>query len=178
MSSAAMKWARAQRVEHRGLTFLIATLAAVADSRGQTWRAQGTLAEQMAVSERSVRLWLQALEKLGVIQRARRSKGRGLGRSSDLIRLRLDRQFTLTRPTVRAILQPANPAACNGVSGASYNRQNLHLQPANPAGDKLRGSTEGRKIGSQEKLAQDSKSALGAPGGEKPTLLVVNGGRK
>lgn len=175
MSSAAMKWARQQRVEHRGLTFLIATLAAVSDSRGQTWRMQATLADQMAVSERSVRLWLLALEKLGVIQRARRSRGRGLGRSSDLIRLRLDRQFTLTGEAVRAILQPAKPAACNLTPSDTYNRQNLHLQPANAAGDKDRDQSR-VEISTQEKLDSISQSALRAPG-EKPTLLVVNGGR-
>lgn len=92
MSSVAMKWARQQHIEHAGLAHMVSVLAAVADARGQTWRAQLTLADDMAVTERCVRRYLRALEKLGVVQRAHRSNGRG-GRSSDLIRLRLDRPF-------------------------------------------------------------------------------------
>jgi hypothetical protein len=178
MSSAAMKWARRQSIEHRGLVHLVATLAAAADARGQSWRAQGTLADQMAVSVRSVRLWLLALERLGVIQRIGRSRGRGLGRSSDLVRLRLDRQFTLTREAVRAILQPAKAAACNANVQASdnaatetYNRQTAHLQPANAAGDKV--SDQQKVVINQGEQPQDHQSAQRGKAG----LRVLDGGR-
>src|SRR6185503_11569505 len=115
MSGAAMKWARQQRIAHAGLTHLVSTLAEVADGKGATWRSQASIAERMALTDRCIRKWLRALELLGVIQRAHRSNGRG-GRTSDLIRLRLDRQFTLTRNAIRAILQPEQRAGRNEVS--------------------------------------------------------------
>jgi hypothetical protein len=166
MSSAAMKWAREQRIAHAGLTHLTGTLAAFSDEKGVTWRSQATLAERMAVTERCVRRWLRALEKLGVIQRAHRSNGRG-GRTSDLIRLRLDRQFTLTREAVRAILLPEQRAGKNEVS---YRNKTSFL-PEQRAGEK--GSDPLKvEMGTQEGLEPISQSAQWGAG-----LRVVNGGR-
>lgn len=132
MSSVAMKWAAVQAVQHPGLSHLVSVLAAVADKKGQTWRSQLTLAQQMAVTERCVRKYLRALERLGVVQRAHRSNGRG-GRSSDLIRLRLDRQFTITKEAARAILQPEQRSGRK----PSSNRNNTPFQPEPRSGDKV-----------------------------------------
>lgn len=170
MSSAAMKWAARQAVQHQGLSHLVAILAAVADKRGQTWRSQLTLAQQMAVTERCVRKYLRALERLGIVQRMHRSNGRG-GRSSDLIRLRLDRQFTITREAAIAILQPEPRSARN----QSSNRNNTPFQPEPRSGDK---DSDQQKlvITTQGDVTPSSQSAQrGAD--RKPKLAIVNGGR-
>lgn len=170
MSSRAMKWAQQQIVANEGLAHLLNVLAMAADRHGCSWRSQLTLAEQLAVSERAVRQRLAALAMLGIIQRAHRSNGRG-GRSSDMVRLRLDRQFTVTKAVARAALQPANSAG----SKQSSNRQISSFQPADSAGDKV---SEQLKVESyQEKHPQSLQSAQRARTGEKPTLAVVNGGR-
>jgi hypothetical protein len=170
MSSAAMKWAAQQTVQHPGLSHLLSILSAVADKRGQTWRSQLTLAQQMAVTERCVRKYLRALERLGVVQRAHRSNGRG-GRTSDLIRLRLDRQFTITKEAARAILQPEQRS---GKNPSSY-RNNTPFQPEPRSGEK--GSDQQKEVIYQEEHPQDSQSAQRAEGGERPSLRVIGGGR-
>lgn len=169
MSSVAMKWAAGQSVQHQGLSHLVSVLAAAADKRGQTWRSQLTLAQQMAVTERCVRKYLRALERLGILQRAHRSNGRG-GRSSDLIRLRLDRQFTITREAAQAILQPEPRSARNH----SSNRNNTPFQPERGSGDK--DSDQLKVVITQEEQPQDYQSAQRAAD-RKPTLAVVNGRR-
>lgn len=165
MSSAAMKWARRQTIAHSGLRNLVTTLAVAVDKTGCTWQSQATLAADMSVSVRCVRYWLGALDTLGLVQRAHRSNGRG-GRTSDLIRLRLDRDFTITREGARAVLQAARGAGRN----PSSKRQKLHFQQAPGADDQ--GSDQLKEVlATQEDLAQVSQSALGR------TLRVVNGGR-
>jgi hypothetical protein len=170
MSGNAMKWAREQHIAHAGLKYLVDVLAMDVDSRGFTWRSQLNLAEQLAVSERAVRQRLAALEKLGVIQRGHRSNGAG-GRSSDVIRLRIDLQFTITKATAKALLQPAKSAG----SDPNPNRQISTAQPANSAGDK--GSDQLKsEIATQEPLELSPQSALRV-GGRNATLRVLNGGR-
>lgn len=171
MSGPAMRWALTQRVANPGLTQLIAALARIADKKGCSWRAQATLAEELAVSERTIRLRLAVLEKLGVIQRAHRSNGRG-GRSSDLIRLRLDCQFTITKATARAVVEQVSSIGRK----ASSNRQISTFQPANSAGDKGREQLH-QEEGTQGKLEPIYQSALRGTGARPPALSVVNGGR-
>jgi len=163
-----MKWARQQRIEHSGLAHMVSVLAAVADARGQTWRAQLTLADDMAVTERCVRRYLRALEKLGVVQRAHRSNGRG-GRSSDLIRLRLDRPFTVTKGAARAVLQPEQFSG----SSRSSNRTITTVQPEQCSGDK--DSDQLEKIVYQEEQTLEVGNTREATVG--PALRIVNGGR-
>ena len=172
MSSAAMKWAQNEvRIAHPGLTHLVNTLAKAADDKGASWKSHATLAEIMGGSRHTVRKWLSALEKLGIIQRAHRSNGRG-GRSSDIIRLRLDRPFTVSKDAVRAIFQAARGAG----SKESSKRQKTQFQAARGANDK--GSDQQKaEVANHETHPQGSQSALVAPAGEKPTLRVVNGGR-
>lgn len=163
-----MKWARQQRIAHAGLKYLVATLAATVDQQGLTWQAQATIADEMAVSLRCVRYWLDALEKLGVIQRAHRSNGRG-GRGSDVIRLSLGRQFTVTAETAAAVLQAARGAGRK----QSSKRHHAHFQPAPGADDQVRDQL--RVEDSTQQGSPDYQSAEDR--GRKPTLLVVNGGR-
>lgn len=163
-----MKWARQQRIEHAGLVHMLSILATVADKRGQSWRAQLTLADEMAVTERCVRRYLRALEKLGVIQRAHRSNGRG-GRSSDLIRLRLDRPFTITKDAARAVLQPEPLSG----SSRSSNRTITTVQPEQRSGDK--DSDQLEKIIYQEEQTLEVGNTREATAG--PALRIVNGGR-
>jgi hypothetical protein len=126
------------------------------------------LAEQLSVSERAVRQRLSVLEKLGVIQRAHRSNGAG-GRSSDMIRLRVDLQFTITKATAKAMFQPAKSAGSKSIP----NRQISTAQPANSAGDK--GSDQSRLEISTQEGTPDYQSAEGKS--RKPTLAVLAGGR-
>ena len=168
MSSAAMKWAREQRFEHSGLAHMVRTLAAAADKRGATWRSQSTLAEEMALTGRCVRRYLRALEKLGVLQRAHRSNGRG-GRSSDLIWLRTDLPFTVTREAARAVLQPEQLSA----SSRSSNRTIAPFQPEQMSGDQYSDQ-------SRVDIYQEDQGLVGGNTREaapSPALRIVAGGR-
>lgn len=102
MSSIAMKWARGQQVRGpAALKSLVNAIAARADNRGAAWCSQATLAADMSVSERYVRQLLPILERLGLITREVRSRGRA-GRATDMIRLALDGAFRITADAVRA----------------------------------------------------------------------------
>ena len=168
MSSAAMKWARQQTVAHAGLRSLVTALAVAVDSNGCTWRAQATLADDMAISIRCVRYWLAALDRLGIVQRAHRSNGRG-GRGSDLIKLRLDKNFTVTREAARAVLQQARGAGRK----QSSKRHIAHFQQAPGADDQVRD-----QLKVEDTIQQGSPDPKLVEGLErKTTWRVVNGGR-
>lgn len=96
MSSAAIKWARAQRMPSGPLTTMLAAIASRADHAGMTFASQTLFAKDMGYSDRTVRKLLWQLEYLGVIKRHPRSNGK-TGRSSDRLVMQLDQQFSLSK---------------------------------------------------------------------------------
>lgn len=177
MSSEAMKWAKLQSIESGPLSRALDVLAQLANERQghSLFHSQATIAARLHCSVRTARNLLADLETLKVIQRARRSRGRGLGRTTDLIRLRTDQNFTFTKDQIRTLLQAAKVAGCNRASTGSYNRQISHLQPAETAGDRST-SDQQKEVVNQEGQPQGSQSALGVTS-DKPALRVVAGGR-
>ncbi|MEO6013933.1 MAG: helix-turn-helix domain-containing protein [Devosia sp.] len=176
MSSAAMKWAKAQTIESGPHARALDVLAKLAnENKGHSlFHSQATIAARMHCSLRTARSLLADLERLRIIQRARRSRGRGLGRTTDLIRLRMDKTFTFTRDQIKTLLQAAETASCKSLGSESYNRQVLHLQAAETAGDRIT-TDQPKKESIQEEQFLDVGNTREAATG--PTLRVVNGGR-
>lgn len=175
MSSAAMKWAKEQAIENGPLARALDVLAQLANEKksNSLFHSQRTIAARMRCSVRTARNLLAELETLTIIQRARRSRGRGLGRTTDMIRLRMDQNFSFTKDQIRTLLQAAKVAGCKSPSAGSYKRQISHLQAAETAGHD-QPLDQHQEVSNQEIEPQEYQSA---PGGRKPTLLVVNGGR-
>lgn len=175
MSAEAMKWARRQKLGIPSLNRLADALAALVNEKhnGCLYHSQRSIAERARYGTRTVRRLLADLETLGVIQRARRSRGQGRGRTTDLIRLRLDQDFTFTKDEATALLQAAKMASCNAVQPESYKRPSCHLQAAKMAGDdKLCDQPKSRTVNPREHgVVVVGTTHVGA------RLAVVNGGR-
>lgn len=171
MSGKAMKWAMEKvTIDHPGLSHLVLILAIAADKNGATFKSQATIAGEMGGSQHTVRKWLSALDQLKVIQRIRRSNGRG-GRSSDIIRLRMDRdRIVISKADIVPIFQAAHGAGCRERS----NRHGIEFQPAPGANDQV--SDQLKVVITHKEQPQDYQSAQRAAD-RKPTLAVVNGGR-
>lgn len=176
MSSEAMKWAKAQTIENGPLARALDVLAQLANAeKGHSlFHSQKTIAARLHCSVRTARNLLADLETLRIIQRARRSRGRGLGRTTDLIRLRLDQSFTFDKDQIRTLLQAAKPAACKSPLGGSYKRQLSHLQAAETAGhDQPLDQQKKRIIQQEQGLVRGEAHETPAV----PALRVVSGGR-
>jgi hypothetical protein len=83
----AVSWARRQKLENASQAAALLVLAAYADEYGRCWPSQETIALETSQSVKSVERALARLEGLGKVVRTKRSKGRGGGRRSDLIKL-------------------------------------------------------------------------------------------
>ena len=175
MSSIAMKWAKDQVIGSGPHARALDVLAQLAnEAKGHSlFHSQRVIAARMRCSLRTARSLLADLETLKIIQRARRSRGRGRGRTTDLIRLRIDQNFTFTREQIRTLLQAAKPAACKSAPTVSYKRQLSQLQAAETAGHDQ--PLDQQKKGSIQKelgvVVGNTREAVAAP-----TLRVVNGG--
>lgn len=163
-----MKWLQCQDIAHAGTSFMIQTLCMIVDRRGATWQSQLSMARIMGVGERTVRRYLAVLESLQIIQRAYRSNGRG-GRTSDLIRIRLDRNFSVSRREVRALLKAPDLAGSNSIS---Y-RPTAHVLPANLARDQVSDPLSKRFKPRELELASGTRDA----GAQRAVLRVLGGGR-
>ena len=114
MSKEARAWASRQRVDDRTLRLVLHALAWAADKgTGECRTSQADIASEAGVKERAVRYALVVLERLEIISRKPRSKGK-YGRTTDLVMLALDRNFDVSRAAVQAVrkalktpLQPA-----------------------------------------------------------------------
>lgn len=108
MSGEAIKWARLQRIGNSTLKAVVNAIALRADKHGATWVSQSALAQDLGMSDRTLRRQLVVLEALGVITRTRRSKGRH-GRASDLTVLSMHRLFNVTDKDLRAVRKNLQP---------------------------------------------------------------------
>jgi hypothetical protein len=141
MSKEALKWAASQRVDDRTLKLVIGALAFTADKgSGECRKSQAVIATEAGVKERAVRYALVVLERLEIIARKPRSKGK-YGRTTDLIVLALDRNFDISRAAIQAVRKSLQPAPRAGKS-ESCNRHGVPLQPAPRAGEYNTGDTE------------------------------------
>lgn len=161
MSSAAIKWARSQNFGSAALKSVVNIIASRADTKGATWAAQATLAQDIGMTDRNLRTHLKALEALGVIHRLPRSKGR-FGRASDLITIALHRRFDISAKELRAVREK--------LAAESSNRKKSTV----PTGRRVPGNSKGTTYGiiqggGLSGLSSDS-TAL-----KRPALAVVNG---
>ena len=125
MSSEAMKWAKRQKIANQPMKAVVRELACYADRAGACFPSQATLAADTGLSERCVRYCLADLERLGVIHRKARSKGRA-GRSTDLIVISLHRDFEISKTDIdRSRTRPAHAP-----STGTPCRLQTDLQPA------------------------------------------------
>lgn len=161
MSSAAIKWARSQNFGSAPLKSVVNALAVRVDRQGATWVSQMTLAQDLGMSDRSLRTHLKTLEALGVIVRTVRSRGRH-GRASDLIILTLHRRFDITAKDIRAVRQR--------LAEESSNRKKSTV----PTGRRLPGNS---KRTTYPIIQGGNLSGLGTGACSKPrpALAVVNG---
>jgi hypothetical protein len=145
MSKEARKWAEQQRVADPTLMAVVQAIAWYADKgTGECRSSQGALALKAGLKERAVRYALVILERLEIVSRTPRSKGK-YGRTTDLTVLALERNFDVSRGAIAAVrkslrppLQPAPRAAGTETS----NRHLVPLQPAPRAGEYNQGDQE------------------------------------
>ncbi|MER9168539.1 helix-turn-helix domain-containing protein [Mesorhizobium australicum] len=129
MSYEIIKWAR-ERALPAGPKSLLRLLADFANKKGECWPGQQRLARELGRGERSVRRWLDELERDHFIRRAPRyhSDGSG-GRNSDFIVL----CFWNTRlPAMVAAKSKATEAYRPTATGLAANHDSL---PATVAGE-------------------------------------------
>lgn len=128
MSVPAMNWAGRQQIASGSIKGVLTALAWIAGKEGTARPAQATIAKRAGLSPRSVWEALAILEQLGVISRERRSRGR-LGRTSDLITLRMHREFIITKKDI----SEARKALKEARSNSQKLREEENLQLANSA---------------------------------------------
>lgn len=146
MSKEALKWASRQRIADQTLMTVLRAVAFLADKgTGECRKSQSILSTETGLTDRAIRSSLVVLERLEVITRKPRSKGK-YGRTTDLIILSLDRNFDVSRGAVQAIrkslksaLQPERGSASKKVC----NRNQIPLQPE-------RGSREYNTVDTEE----------------------------
>lgn len=141
MSAEAMKWAKAQKLTGTAKVTLLA-LAWYANTNGEAWPSQQTLADHTGLGVRTIRRAMATLEACGAIKRRVRSQG-AAGRSSDHVEL----------PLHRTLRVPKKPRRRSVPTGQSGRMGKANSQPANlsvPTGQ------SGRGIGSdQQTLIQE-----------------------
>ncbi len=171
MSAEAMKWAKEQKLTGTAKVTLLA-LAWYANTKGEAWPSQQTLADHTGLGVRTIRRAMAALEALGAIKRRVRSKG-AAGRSSDHVEL----------PLQRTLRVPKKPRRRSVPTGQSGRKEKDNSQPANlsvPTGQ------SGRGIGSdQQTLIQEGAEGRSDTLGAEPAdaalpwtgFKVIAGGR-
>lgn len=115
MSFQAMAWAIKQEAGSISGKAILLMLANYADDKGQCFPGQDKLAQECECSIRTIRDWLDRLEKIGLITRIERRRNDGY-RTSDLIVLNLENS--------PAEFSPENGADLTGNSRRPH-RQNL-----------------------------------------------------
>lgn len=138
MSKEARAWASKQRVDDRTLKLVLGALAWAADKgTGECRKSQSVIAVEAGIKERAARYSLVVLERLEIITRKPRSKGK-YGRTTDLTILALDRNFDVSRAAIQAVrktLKPSLQPAPRAAGTESCNRHRVPLQPAPRAGE-------------------------------------------
>ena len=145
MSKEAREWMKRQRIADATLKAVVRAIAWSADKGGGECRAaQSDLAEEASMTDRAVRAALVVLERLEIVQRKSRSKGK-YGRTTDLITLSMERNFDVSRGAIlavrKALRPPLQPAPRAGKS-ETCNRHLVPLQPAPRAGEYNQGDQE------------------------------------
>lgn len=138
MSAVARKWAGHQKIADQTILAVLRALAWGADKgTGNCRKSQADLAREAGVTDRAVRAALTVLERLEIVARQARSKGK-YGRTTDLIILSLDRNFDVSRAAIRAMrksqkssLQPERGSGKRKVC----NRNEVPLQPERGSGE-------------------------------------------
>jgi Mn-dependent DtxR family transcriptional regulator len=130
MSVAAMTWAGRQQIASGSIKGVLTAVAWIAGKEGTARPAQSTIADRAGLSPRSVWEALAILEKLGVISRERRSRAR-LGRTSDLITLRLHRDFNISKKDIAEARKALKFERSN--SQSLREAENLQLAKSAPA---------------------------------------------
>ncbi|MGB3389411.1 MAG: hypothetical protein WBA88_15665, partial [Pseudaminobacter sp.] len=109
MSKEARKWAEQQRVADPTLMAVVQAIAWYADKgTGECRRSQAALASKAGLKERAVRYALVVLERLEIVSRKPRSKGK-YGRTTDLTVLALGRNFDVSRGAITAVRKTLRP---------------------------------------------------------------------
>ncbi|MDR7034515.1 hypothetical protein J2X35_003233 [Mesorhizobium sp. BE184] len=138
MSKVALDWFKHQRIGDATLKAVVRAIAWSADKGGGECRAaQSVLAAEASTTDRAVRAALVVLERLEIIRRKPRSKGK-YGRTTDLIMLALDRHFDVSKASVRAIrksLRPALQPERRSGKTETCNRNRVPLQPEPRSGE-------------------------------------------
>lgn len=134
MSNDVLNWAK--RVTAGGQTrkAVLLLLADYADEKGRAWPSQGTLAETLEMSERTVRTAIKELVEAGIIGRKARWRDDGT-RGTDILKFDMD---AVNRNELPVIDQPANGAETTGKS-RQINRQMAPTLPAAPAANPSQG---------------------------------------
>jgi biotin operon repressor len=151
MSGAAMKWAKQQRIADGPLGRTVDLLAQMVDDNSMMFHSQKTIAGRLHCSHRTLWARLQELEQLEVISRGARSRGRGLGRTSDWLSLNTKRNFVITRQQVKDMRKSHKLARRSPQSTETYNSQILLMQLAKIAKHD-QPSDQPKKFGDQEEL--------------------------
>lgn len=110
---------------------ILLALAIYSDPKGVAWPSQAMLASDAGLSLRAARDALSKLEYFGLIKRMKRGNGHG-GRSSDLIAISIDREFSVGKSDVKKAAQLAVENA--GKSKWGYRQLTTEL-PAAAAGE-------------------------------------------
>lgn len=138
MSKEAREWLKRQRIADASLKAVVRAIAWSADKGGGECRAaQSDLAEEASMTDRAVRAALVVLERLEIVQRKSRSKGK-YGRTTDLVVLALDRNFDVSKASIRAVrrsLRPALQPEPRSGNEKIYNRNRVPLQPEPRSGE-------------------------------------------
>ncbi|WP_035227756.1 hypothetical protein [Agrobacterium tumefaciens] len=100
MSSTATAWLKRQDIPDRTLMAILKVLSRCADDAGACGITREELADRLDVAERTARRGVTALEALGIVSRSRRQASERRGRAADLISLKLDHDFTLTKEQI------------------------------------------------------------------------------
>ena len=166
MSKEAMTWAEGQKIHDGTVLAVLRAIAWHADKgTGECRKSQEQIGRHAGLSVRAVRYALAILEKLEIVRRRSRSKGK-LGRTTDAIMLSMDRTFDVSksaivslRKAVRSPLQPAHRAD----STKSCNRHTVPPQPA-PCAEQYNQVNQEEPYQSEDSHTEDSKGTyVGGP---------------
>lgn len=135
MSNEVLNWAKKVTVggQTRKAVFLL--LADYADDKGRAWPSQGTIADTLEMSERTVRTAVKELVEAGLLTRKTRWRPDGT-RGTDVLKFDMDLVNRQELPAMAAL--PANDAKTTGKS-RQINRQMAPNQPAGDAANPLQG---------------------------------------
>lgn len=175
MSSQAVAWAIVHKAGGMSAKAVLLSLANYANEYGECWASQATIAEGAECSVRQVRRILGDLAERGLIERERRG-GAGMGRDTDMIRLRMRELPAILTSKRRAEEQPAITAASSKQQPDKLAASQATGQPDRGAkGQFVRGAT-GQMEGGNRTIMSDNpknpfKNPLNPPGFEEAWKL-------